>query len=136
MLEKRRKNAEAIRSTAMELEALKVQKIPSGTTHGHYVCAPVIEDTTFSVEKTIKKLNSMNIASRKIYSVPCHQQRTYLEGIKHWRWSKYITYPDYSQVSLPITERTARSHFEVPIHPGVTPDEIGLIQDALQQIFS
>ncbi|MFX1505405.1 MAG: DegT/DnrJ/EryC1/StrS family aminotransferase [Promethearchaeota archaeon] len=136
MLETRQKNAEAIRNTVMEIEALKVQKIPSGTTHGHYVCAPVIEDPKYSVDKTIKKLNRMNIASRKIYSVPCHQQPTYLEGIKNWRWSKFITYPDYSQISLPVTERIARSHFEVPIHPGVTSDEISIIQDALQKIFT
>ena len=136
MLEKRRENAEAIRSTIKELESLKVQKIPPGTTHGHYVCAPVLENPKISVDTVIEKLKSMNIASRRIYSVPCHQQPTYLKGIKNWRWSNYVNYPDYSQISLPITERIARSHFEVPIHPGVTPGEIVAIQNALLNIFS
>ena len=136
MLQQRQKNAEAIRGTIKELESLKVQKIPPGSTHGHYVCAPVLENPKMSIDAVIERLKSMNIASRRIYSVPCHQQPTYLKGIKNWRWSKYVNYPDYSLISLPITERISRSHFEVPIHPGVTPDEIGIIQDALLNIFS
>lgn len=136
MLEKRRKNAEAIRSTILDLESLKVQTISPGTTHGHYVCAAVVKNQDFSVDKVIEKLKKRDIASRRIYSVPCHQQPTYLEGIKSWRWNKFVNYPDYSQVSLPITEKIAQSHFEVPIHPGVTFDEISTIQDALHDIFS
>ena len=136
MLEQRRKNAEQIRSTIMELEPLHVQTIPAGVTHGHYVCAPVIENPKFSVDEVIKKLHNLGIGSRRIYSVPCHQQPTYLDGIKSWRWSKFVNYPDYSQVSLPVTEKIARSHFEVPIHPGITSDEVIAIQDALNDIFS
>lgn len=136
MLEKRRKNAEAIRTTIMELESLKTQKISAGITHGHYICAAVLENPNISVDTVIDKLKKRDIASRRIYSVPCHRQPTYLEGIKSWRWSKFVNYPDYSQVKLPITEKIARSHFEVPIHPGVTSDEISIIQDALHDIFS
>ncbi|UCG02635.1 MAG: DegT/DnrJ/EryC1/StrS family aminotransferase, partial [Candidatus Heimdallarchaeota archaeon] len=49
MLEKRRKNAEAIRTTIMELESLKTQKISAGITHGHYICAAVLENPNISV---------------------------------------------------------------------------------------
>lgn len=136
MLEQRRKNAEMIRSTIMGLDSLRVQEIPVGVTHGHYVCAPVIENPKFSVDEVIKKLQNLGIGSRRIYSVPCHQQPTYLDGIKHWRWNKFVNYPDYSKVSLPVTEKIARSHFEVPIHPGVNSEEIVVIQNALEKIFS
>ncbi|MFX0015420.1 MAG: DegT/DnrJ/EryC1/StrS family aminotransferase [Promethearchaeota archaeon] len=135
MLEQRRKNAESIRSTIMEIESLKVQTIPRGVTHGHYICAPVIQDSKFSVDKVIKELNHLGIGSRRIYYVPCHKQPTYLEGIKHWRWNKFVNYPDYSKVDLPITEKIAQSHFEVPIHPGVTSSEVISIQEALKNIF-
>ncbi|MFX1282006.1 MAG: DegT/DnrJ/EryC1/StrS family aminotransferase [Promethearchaeota archaeon] len=136
MLEQRRKNAEMIRSTIMGLDSLRVQEIPVGVTHGHYVCAPVIENPKFSVDEVIKKLQNLGIGSRRIYSVPCHQQPTYLDGIKRWRWNKFVNYPDYSKVSLPVTEKIARSHFEVPIHPGVNSEEIVVIQNALEKIFS
>ncbi|MFX0123916.1 MAG: DegT/DnrJ/EryC1/StrS family aminotransferase [Candidatus Hodarchaeota archaeon] len=136
MLEIRQKNAEAIRNTIMELESLKVQTIPPGTTHGHYICAAVLENPDFSVDNVIEKLKTLDIASRRIYSIPCHQQPTYLEGIKNWRWNEFVNYPDYSQVSLPITEKIAQSHFELPIHPGVTSEEISVIQGALHDIFS
>ena len=136
MLEQRRKNAELIRSIITELEPVKVQKIPKGVTHGHYICAPVIENPEFSVDKVIQELTNLGIGSRRIYSVPCHQQQTYLDGIKNWRWNSFVNYPDYSLVSLPVTEKIACSHFEVPIHPGVTSDDLIAIQDALQKIFS
>lgn len=136
MLEQRRKNAEMIRSTIMELDSLNAQTIPTGVTHSHYICAPVIQDPKFSVDEVIKELHNRGIGSRRIYSVPCHQQPTYLDGIKTWRWNKFVNYPDYSKVSLPVTERIAHSHFEVPIHPGITSDEVAAIQNALKEIFS
>ncbi|UCG90371.1 MAG: DegT/DnrJ/EryC1/StrS family aminotransferase [Candidatus Heimdallarchaeota archaeon] len=136
MLEQRQKNAEMIRSTIKELDSLRVQVIPTGITHGHYVCAPVIENPRFSVDEVIKRLNNLGIGARRIYSVPCHQQPTYLDGIKHWRWNEFVNYPDYSNVNLPVTEKISRSHFEVPIHPGVNSEEIVVIQNALKEIFS
>lgn len=136
MLEQRRRNAELIRSTIMELESLKVQKIPQGVTHGHYVCAPVIENPKISVDGVITKLNKKGIGSRRIYSIPCYQQPTYLEGINNWRWNKFVNYPDYSKINLPNTEKIARSHFEIPIHPGLSSHEVQTIQEALKEIFA
>ncbi len=136
MLNKRKNNAESIRKTISNLDHIKSQKIPKGYTHSHYVCAPIIDEREISVDNVIKKLKKKDIASRRIYSLSCHKQQTYREGIKNWRWSRYIKYPDYSKVSLPITDRISTSHFEIPIHPGVTKNEISVIQDTLERIFS
>jgi dTDP-4-amino-4,6-dideoxygalactose transaminase len=136
MLDKRRKNAESIRKTLSNLDHIESQKIPDGYTHAHYVCAPIIDESAITVDDVIKKLRSKNIASRRIYALSCHKQATYREGIKNWRWSKFIDYPDYSKVHLPITDRISTSHFEIPIHPGVTEEEISKIQEALEEIFS
>jgi dTDP-4-amino-4,6-dideoxygalactose transaminase len=135
MLEKRKKNAEEIRRTLSGFNYVEVQKIPKGFTHSHYVCAPVVDANKFSVNNIIQQLKDKNIASRRIYALGCHKQPTYLQGIKEWRWNKFVKYPDYSKVKLPNTERISENHFEIPIHPGVTPLEIGLIQDALKEIF-
>ena len=135
MLKRRQKNAEAIRSTINNLETIRTQEIPKGFTHGHYVCAPVLETTKYSTDGVINELRNRGIGSRRIYSLPCHKQPTYLEGIKHWRWNQFVPYPDYSKVSLPVTEKIAETHFEVPIHPGLTSDEVVNIQNALTDIF-
>ncbi|MHA2226351.1 MAG: DegT/DnrJ/EryC1/StrS family aminotransferase [Candidatus Hodarchaeales archaeon] len=135
MLEQRKKNAEVIRKVIHELNSLQVQSIPNGFTHGHYICAPVIENHKLPVQNVINKLKENGIGSRQIYSVPCYQQPTY-SNIKSWRWSKFVNYPNYSQLSLPVTEKIAKNHFEIPIHPGVTSDEITTIQEALIDIFS
>ncbi|MHA1206345.1 MAG: DegT/DnrJ/EryC1/StrS family aminotransferase [Candidatus Hodarchaeales archaeon] len=136
MLKKRKENAEAIRKTVGELDHVHIQKIPKGYTHSHYVCAPVVDEDFISVDDVIKKLKEKNIASRRIYALSCHKQPTYLEGIKEWRWNKFVKYPDYSKVSLPITERISTSHFEIPVHPGVTEADIKVIQTTLGEIFS
>ncbi|UCE13286.1 MAG: DegT/DnrJ/EryC1/StrS family aminotransferase [Candidatus Heimdallarchaeota archaeon] len=136
MLEQRRKNAELIRETIAELEPLKAQTIPRGFTHAHYVCAPIIENPGISVNKVISDLRNRGIGSRQIYSIPCHQQPTYLEGIRNWRWNKFVDYPDYSLVRLPVSEKVASSHFEIPIHPGITNDEVMTIQKTLIEIFA
>ena len=135
MLEKRKKNAEAIRETISDLEHVDVQKIPEGFTHSHYVCAPVVDDNKFSVDEIIQHLKDNNIASRRIYSLGCHKQRTYLKGIQEWRWNEFVNYPDYSKVQLPVTERISENHFEIPIHPGVTESDIKHINRVLAEIF-
>lgn len=135
MLQKRQKNAEAIRNAINNLEAIRAQEIPKGFTHGHYVCALVLETTKYNLDEIINELRDRGIGSRRIYSIPCHQQPTYLEGIKQWRWNQYVAYPDYSKVSLPVTEKIAKTHFEVPIHPGLTPEEVTTIQNVLIDIL-
>ncbi len=135
MLEKRKRNAEEIRRTLSNFNHIEIQKIPKGYTHSHYVCAPVVDADKFSVDNVIQQLKNRNIASRRIYALGCHKQPTYLQGLKEWRWSQFVKYPDYSKVSLPNTERISENHFEIPIHPGVTPSEIELIQNALEEIF-
>ncbi|MFX0171969.1 MAG: DegT/DnrJ/EryC1/StrS family aminotransferase [Candidatus Hodarchaeota archaeon] len=136
MLKQRQRNAEAIRKTIMELDSIRNQKIMKGVTHSHYICAPILENHDHKIEDIIKKLANHGINSRQIYNVPCHQQPTYLRGIRNWKWTKYVKYPDYSKVVLPNTDKVARFHFEVPIHPGVTNEEISIIQDALIDIFT
>ncbi|MHA1995484.1 MAG: DegT/DnrJ/EryC1/StrS family aminotransferase [Candidatus Hodarchaeales archaeon] len=136
MLEKRKRNAEAIRQVISELNSVSEQKIPKGYTHSHYVCAPVVDADKYSVDTVIQQLKTKDIASRRIYALGCHKQPTYLQGIHEWRWSKFVKYPDYSQVNLPITDRISQNHFEIPIHPGVTEPEIEMIRNALNEIFS
>ncbi len=135
MLAQRAKNANAIRKTIDELPSIRTQRIPKGVVHSHYICAPVVEESSNkTAPEIVKELNNKGVGSRQIYAIPCHQQPTYKEGIKSWRWSKYVEYPEYSKLTLPITEKIARSHFEVPIHPGLTEEEVQKIQSVLTEV--
>jgi dTDP-4-amino-4,6-dideoxygalactose transaminase len=136
MLEVRNRNAEAIRNVIDIIDHVRNQKIPKGYTHSHYVCAPVVENNHYSIDQIINDLKERSIASRRIYALGCHLQPTYLKGIKEWRWNKFVKYPDYSKLTLPVTETISTSHFELPIHPGVTEDEIKVIQNALREILT
>jgi perosamine synthetase len=135
MLEKRHKNAKLIRQAIDEIDRVSNQEIPTGFTHSDYICAPIISGGNLSAPQVVSMLQAEGIGSRQIYNIPCHKQLTYLEGIKQWRWSQFVSYPDYSRVQLPHTERVAQSHFEVPIHPGVTESEIQTIIKALVNLF-
>ncbi|MHA1213664.1 MAG: DegT/DnrJ/EryC1/StrS family aminotransferase [Candidatus Hodarchaeales archaeon] len=135
MLEKRRKNAEAIRKTIAELDSIQIQEIPKGFTHAHYICAPRVDDSSSkTAPEIVNALKNKGVGSRQIYALPCHQQPTYLEGIKNWRWSSFVEYPDYSKFNLPNTEKIATTHFEVPIHPGLTEEEVQTIQKTLLEV--
>ncbi|NHJ02399.1 MAG: DegT/DnrJ/EryC1/StrS family aminotransferase [Candidatus Heimdallarchaeota archaeon] len=135
MLKRREENAKKIRKTIDSLSGIRNQEIPKGFIHGHYICAPVVDSPKFTPNQIISELKNYNIGSRQIYSIPCHQQHTYLDGIKKWRWSKFVTYPDYSKVSLPNTELIAATHFEIPIHAGLTEVDVQMIQEALVEII-
>ena len=135
MLEKRHRNARAIRRVIDEIDMVRNQEIPNSFTHSDYICAPNIINGELSAPNVVSKLQDEGIGSRQIYTLPCHRQQTYLEGIKQWRWSQYVSYPDYAKVQLPHTDQIARSHFEIPIHPGVTESEIQTMGALLLDLF-
>ncbi len=135
MLRLRENNANRLRETINDLNEVRNQEIPKGFKHSHYICAPIVETTRFTPKEIIEELKKRNIGSRQIYSIPCHQQQTYLEGIKKWRWSQFVKYPDYSKVKLPHTEHIATSHFEIPVHAGLSEADILKIQTALIEIL-
>ncbi|MFW9778571.1 MAG: DegT/DnrJ/EryC1/StrS family aminotransferase [Candidatus Heimdallarchaeota archaeon] len=135
MLEKRHRNAKYVRQVIEELDNIHNQEIPAGFTHSDYICAPTISGGNMTAPQVVEMLNGKGIGSRQIYKIPCHQQPTYLEGIRNWRWSQFVSYPNYSQVKLPNTDYVAKTHFEIPIHPGVSESEVRVIKRILEDVF-
>ncbi|MFW9855580.1 MAG: DegT/DnrJ/EryC1/StrS family aminotransferase [Candidatus Thorarchaeota archaeon] len=135
MLEKRHRNAKSIRQAIYGMENIHNQDIPPGFTHSDYICAPTISGGNITARQVVEMLKDEGIGSRQIYNIPCHQQPTYLEGIRNWRWSQFVTYPDYSQVKLPNTDQVAKTHFEIPIHPGVAESEVQVMIRVLRDLF-
>ena len=83
----------------------------------------------------VKKLREDGIGSRAVYALPCQLQDTYL-NIQSWRWAKYIQYPDYSKVQLPISEKIGATHLDIPVHPQVKDEEIDHIEETFKRILS
>ncbi len=132
-LKHRNENVQLLRKHLVDNPSLHIQKIPKGFTHANYIMAPVIVDGDKTPQDYISTLRANKVSSRTIYDVPAYKQENYL-SIKKWRWARFVTYPNYSNVSNPVTERIARSHFEVPIHPGVRKDQIEPIAEILNSV--
>ena len=135
MLKVRARNVQIIKSYLADLsEVVTFQKIKPGVTPSNYILALLLKTDKITVLDVIKELKKRNIAARPIYDVPCYRQPAY-QHINEWRWAKYVSYPDYTQISLPNTEYAATHHFEVPIHPGVSEEDAHIIGENLQEIF-
>jgi perosamine synthetase len=131
----RLQNAKFYREELRDLP-IKFQEIEDGFVPGNYIFAPCLTTDKITVPEVVKKLRDKGIMARPIYDTPVYQQPAYL-NIKNWRWAQVgIKYPDYSQVSLPITEKIAKTHFDVPVHAGVTEEDSKFIVDSIKEILS
>ncbi|OLS20812.1 MAG: UDP-4-amino-4-deoxy-L-arabinose--oxoglutarate aminotransferase [Candidatus Heimdallarchaeota archaeon LC_3] len=134
-LEKRSFNFNKYTSEFRDLE-LQFQVYPDNFTHGNYICAPYLKDNKTNPSEVIKKLKEKGINSRTIYNSPTYTQPAY-KNIKNWRWAiAGIKYPNYSEISLPVTENIAKSHFEIPCHPGLTEKQLNHVIKSLKDILS
>lgn len=134
MLENRARTARIYREELQDLP-LFFQEVPDGFTHGNYITAPYLTTDQITPVEVVQKLREKDVGARPIYDVPVYKQPVYLK-IQNWRWAQAgVQYPDYSMVSLPITEKIASKHFEIPSHAGVTEDEAFVVVDSLKEIL-
>jgi perosamine synthetase len=133
-LDKRRKNMKMYVDRLSNTD-LQFQEFDDNFIHGSYICAPYFKKDNKNPIDIIKKLKELKINSRTIYDTPNYTQPAY-RNLENWRWSKVgIKYPDYSKLSLPITEKIAKSHFELPIHPGLSEQQIDYVTTSLKKII-
>ncbi|MBD3192417.1 MAG: aminotransferase class V-fold PLP-dependent enzyme [Candidatus Heimdallarchaeota archaeon] len=136
MLETRKRNASMLQKNLSDLEDCVLQKVPKGYEHGWYIAVGRTTREDLPASKVIDQLKSKDIGSRKIYDIPSYKQPAYQNINDYYYWAKFIKYPDYSKVSCPITEQVGQTHFEIPINPGVTKEQMNYIIETLQTIFS
>lgn len=134
-LEARKKHAEYYKSQLGDLPVVW-QDTPTGTEHGNYIFALKLTTDKIKVADVVTQLREKEIIARPIYDVPVYKQPTYLD-IKKWRWAKAgINYPDYSKVHNPVTDTVATTHFEIPVHPGLTDEEVEYVAQNVKNILS
>ncbi len=131
----RRKNAERYQKLFSEYDEITPQKEIDGIKSSYHVYAPKLKSDRITRDEMITKLREHDVGARTVYALPCHKQDTYL-NIHSWRWAKYVQYPDYSKVSLPNSEEVGNIHFDIPVHPSLTEEDMNTIESAIRSIMA
>ncbi len=135
MLEVRKRNAEILQKELADVDGFALQKVQKGHEHAWYIAAGRTDRDDLPATKIVEELKAKDIGSRQIYSIPSYKQPAYTEINEYYYWAKYVKFPDYSKVHCPITERIGRDHFQIPINPGVTVENMYHIVDTIRKIF-
>ncbi len=130
----RRKNAQEFNDFFSEYNSIKPQVEDTGLKSSYHLYAPRLYSDKMTRDEIVTALREEGIGSRAVYALPCHKQDTYL-NIKKWRWAKFVNYPDYSDISLPISEEIGRVHFDIPIHPRLSNEDKRKIKNAFAKIL-
>jgi dTDP-4-amino-4,6-dideoxygalactose transaminase len=111
------------------------QVILPGMKSGYHVYAPRFFSKKHSRDDIVQHLRDAKIGARTVYALPCHKQGTY-ENIFSWRWSHCIKYPDYTSLTLQNSETVGHTHIELPVHPGVSEDNVTYIFETITKLLS
>jgi perosamine synthetase len=133
-VKQRRSNAHQLDTFFAEYDNIKPQVEESGFKSSYHIYAPRLYSDKMNRDEIVTALRNNGVGSRAVYALPCHKQDTYL-NIQQWRWAKYIDYPDYSAVSLPISEEVGLRHFDIPVHPSLSIEEKEQIRNAFRKIL-
>ena len=130
VVKQRRKNAQEYDKFFSEFDEISPQEEDPGFASSYHLYAPRLYSDKMTRDEMVTALRNEGV-----YALPCHKQDTYL-NIQNWRWAKYVKYPDYSKVKLPISEEVGAKHFDIPVHPSLTDQEKTTIQNAFRKILS
>ncbi len=133
-VKQRRRNAQEFNDFLSEFDEIRPQVEEEGLKSSYHLYAPRIFSDKMNRDEIVTSLRSEGIGSRAVYALPCHKQDTYLH-IQQWRWAKFVNYPDYSKLSLPISEEIGQKHFDIPIHPSLTREDKEQIKNAFHKIL-
>ena len=134
LLKIRDRNAKYYRKIIDEIPNIDYQHIPNGMTHGNYIFAIDTRNHKIKPTEAVEKFKEKNVLTRPIYSTLSYQQENF-KNIQSWRWADYVKFPDYNKVKLPISEDIAINHFEVPVVPSLTIEEMEYVGQSIIDIF-
>jgi len=123
-LAKRAQNAQRLtrRLQNTKAERIKLPPQPSNRTPSWYLYTIRIKNATETQRNNlIKELHNKGIGAEAYYPTPVHQMPYYGEN--------------FGSFNLPETEKAAKQVLSLPIHPGVTEEQIDFIADTLLNIL-
>jgi dTDP-4-amino-4,6-dideoxygalactose transaminase len=114
---KRSENARRLSERLKKVKRLQLPKVPKDCKHSWYLYTARMKNAKKEErDKIVEKLQKKGIGSVVCYVNPIHLMPFY---------SKFGKY------KLPETQKAARQVFSLPVHPGVTSDQIDLIADTV-----
>jgi perosamine synthetase len=100
----------------LDLEGMQVPRPARGTMHVYNQYVVALRRDTIDRERFASYLAANGIGSAIHYPMPIYQQPLY----KRLGYSKEAAH-------CPVAEETARSVLSLPVHPALTPDELGYV---------
>jgi len=114
---KRRENAERLTAKLREAKRLQLPKEPKGYKHSWYLYTVRLKGAKVKKrDEIVEALRQKGIGAEVYYVTPIHLMPYY---------RKFRTY------RLPETERTANQVFSLPVHPGVTAEQIDFVSESV-----
>jgi perosamine synthetase len=114
---KRRENAERLSAKLRKAENLQLPKEPRGYKHSWYLYTVRLKDAKRKKrDKTVEALRQKGVGAEVYYVNPIHLMPYYRE---------------FGKCRLQETEKAARQVFSLPVHPGVTAEQIDFIGESV-----
>ncbi len=118
---KRRANAQILTEILSESQRLCLPSEPEGGKHSWYLyTARVYRGEADERDKLLDKLHKNGIGAEAYYTNPVHEMPYYRKN--------------FGSRSLPQTEKAAGQVFSLPIHPGVTQEQVKFIGKTVLQL--
>ena len=134
-VKERRKNAQEFDDFFSEFDSIRPQVEEEGLMSSYHLYAPRLYSDKMNRDEIVAALRNEGVGSRAVYALPCHKQGTYLD-IQKWRWAQFVDYPDYSAVTLPVSEEVGQRHFDIPVRPSLSNEDKEHIKAAFQKILA
>lgn len=120
-IEKRRKNAELLTKQLKGTRSLYLPSEPSGYRSSWYLYTVQLRDADARTkDKVVEDLKKKAIGAAIYYPTPIHMMPYYQQFCKY---------------HLPNTEKVAKQAFSLPVHPGVTTEDVGYTADSIKDVL-
>jgi len=118
--EKRRRNAQRLTEKLNLVKRLTLPREPEGYKHSWYLYTVRLQDNNRTGrDKAVEELRKRGIGATIYYSTPIHLMPYYSQFATH---------------NLPETEKASEQVYSLPVHPGVTLQEINCIVDSVIEV--
>ena len=118
-IRRRRENATLLSTNLFGVQGIVLPNIIDGHVFHQYTIR-ILSSAKILREEFQEKLREAGIGSSIYYPLPIHKQEAYKE---------------HNMLLLPVTEKLAQEVLSIPIHPGVSLEQIGYISKTIRSLM-
>jgi len=122
MLAQRRRNARLLTTGLAEIPGIESQKVTPGGVHAWHQYCLRVKPAEFGCNRDslAERLKEKGIATGVHYPRGLHQQPVFEEL--------------YGPLKLPVTEKISEEILAIPVHHGLTPDDVEAVVESIKSI--